>query len=213
MLPLFLTGLSKVINTYLQLDPDSAKRLSALNGKIISVELLPLHFNFYCKFVDGHLQVSLNETTPADAQISGTPWQMLNVMINKEERHRFFTDDIKMTGNVELANQVVKLFDELHVDLENELARFLGDTAAVKINHFVKNTKDWLNTTFKAFSADINEYTHEELNWFPTAEALKNFHASIDELRMDTDRIASKIQALHMKISSGQANTQDKDNR
>ena len=42
----FLPSLSKAINAYLALDPESKHRLHDLQGKTITVELLPFHFIF-----------------------------------------------------------------------------------------------------------------------------------------------------------------------
>ncbi len=41
---------SKAINAYLNLDPESQERLTKLQGKVITIEFLPMHFVFQCIF-------------------------------------------------------------------------------------------------------------------------------------------------------------------
>jgi len=202
MIQSFLNTISKIINSYLQLDSESEKRLQKLQGKIISIELLPLHLNFHCEFQESGVRITDKKPPQVSAKISGTPWQLLHVMVNKKNRQQFFAQDLKIEGNIETANQVVKLFDDLHVDLENELSRFIGDTTAFHVSNFVKNTRQWLRTTVDSFAADVNEYTHEEAKWFPPSEALNDFFNDIDELRMSVDRFEKKLNQFNEKLKS-----------
>ena len=47
MLALILSGLEKVLNSYLQLDPESIKRLSDVENKIIKIEITDWNFSFF----------------------------------------------------------------------------------------------------------------------------------------------------------------------
>jgi len=195
-----LASLTKAINAYLDLDSESKQRLKKLKGHVITIELLPFHFIFQCLFSERGIDIQADEMLVADAKIHGTPLQMLGVMINKDNRQRFFADDLIIEGNAEFGQQVVELFDELHIDWEEYLSRLIGDIPAYHTGRFIRDISTWLKNTEKSFATDVNEYVHEEAKWLPTREALHDFFAEIDTLRMDNDRLEAKVKQLQAII-------------
>jgi ubiquinone biosynthesis accessory factor UbiJ len=192
----FLNAITKALNTYLRLDPDSKLRLKKLQGKTIAVELLPFHLTFQCVFTAHGMKIHTDDVLVTDAKISGTPLQMLNVMMTKENRQRFFADDLSITGDAEIAQQVVDLFDELQIDWEEYLSMLVGDVPAHQVGRFIKNIETWLRKSEESFIDNVNEYVHEEAQWLPASEALQDFFAEIDTLRMDVDRIEARVNKL-----------------
>jgi ubiquinone biosynthesis protein UbiJ len=196
----FLSALSKAINHYLELDPDSRVRLKRLQGKAITIELLPFHLIFQCLLTEHGIDVHMEELVPSETTIRGTPLQMVGVMINKENRHGFFADDLVMEGNAELGQQVTALFDELQVDWEEHFARLAGDVPVYHVSRFLKRATKWLKQAEESLSEDINEYIHEEAAWFPAREALQDFFQDIDAFSMDIDRAEARINQLRLEL-------------
>lgn len=192
--------LTKMINAYLQLDPESSQRLQKLQGKAITIEFLPFHFIFQCVFTDQQVDIVSDELLPTETKICGTPLQMLNVMINKENRQQFFADDLTIQGNAELGQQVIDIFDELKIDWEEHLSHIIGDVPTHHLGRFIQTIGHWLKTTEKSFSQNMNEYLHEEAEWFPTREALQDFFREIDTLREDLDRIEARIKHIRASL-------------
>jgi ubiquinone biosynthesis protein UbiJ len=206
---LFLNYLSKAINTYLKLDSESKERLKKLDGQVITIDILPLHFIFQCSFAEFDVTLLPDETSPSQAKICGTPLQMLGAMMTQENRHRFFADDLSITGNAELAQQVVNLFDELQIDWQEYLSCVIGDVPTHHVSRFINTMKGWLDNTEQTFSKNMNEYIHEEMNWLPSHEALQDLFTDIDTLRMDVDRLAARIKNL-VKGADKTPNPEDK---
>lgn len=200
---MILTSLARAINAYLALDPESKNRLHKLQNTNITIELLPFHFIFQCEFNTTGVIIHDHEKCTAEAKLCGTPLQMLGMLLAKESRQHFFADDLRIEGNAEIGQQVVELFDELHIDWEEYLSHFTGDTPAYHLSRFVRNVKNWLQETDQNLSENIDEYIHEEAAWLPSNEALKDFYDDIDTLRMDLDRIEVKIKKLATQIDEG----------
>lgn len=198
MKKIFLPVITKAMNAYLQLDSNSVNRLKKLKGKAVTLELLPMHFTFHCIFDNDSMQIETEALKITQATIRGTPLQIVNVILTKDNRHQFFADDIKIEGDAEIAQQVISLFDELNIDWENELSQIIGDVPAYHIGRVIHQIGNWISNTAQSFNHDINEYIHEEANWFPPSEALQNFFADIDTLRMDIDRAEARILALKL---------------
>lgn len=202
MTKFILPNLTKAINTYLKLDPESKQRLKALRDKVITVELLPFHFIFQLECTEAGIKLHAEEALLAETKITGTPLQMLGMMINKDNRQQFFADDLKIEGNAELGQKVVELFDELNIDWEEYLSKFVGDVPAHHTGRVIRGISKWLVHAKETFADNINEYVHEEIQWFPSHEALKDFYIEIDNLRMDIDRMEARITRLKSALTN-----------
>lgn len=194
-----LRSLEKAMNAYLKLDHATLKRFQKLNNSVVTVVLLPTSTTFQLAISDNGVSVLTHDLLPTDATITGTPLQLLGVMINKTNRNAFFADDVRIEGNAEISRQVIELFDELDIDWEEILAEKIGDTKAHHLMSALNSVRDFLSQTEKRFTQDVNEYLHEEGEFFPTREALNDFFNDIDQLRMDVDRLEARLASLKDK--------------
>lgn len=186
----------KALNAYLALDPETKKRLIPLAGKIVAIELLGMGMTIYLVFTTQQLLVKTDVDTKADTIIKGTPLRLLHMTIATNNRQQFFSDDISVYGNAELGQQVMALFDHLEIDWEEHLARWVGDAPAHFIGRVSRQLKTWGQKTRGTLWQNVNEYVHEEVNLFPPREAMQDFFHDVDTLRMDADRVESRIQQL-----------------
>lgn len=193
-----LTSIEKTLNAYLLSDTDSHKRLSAVAGKSVSVELTPLQLVFVCQLHQQgvHLHSNKDEIEP-QTKIKGSPMQLMGALIDKDRRHQFFADDLTIEGDAELAQQVIQLFDQVSIDWEEHASRLIGDVPAYQLSKLVSSVRGWLKKASSNLSQDANDFLHEEAAWFPAREQLQEFFAEIDDIRMDTDRLEARI--AHVK--------------
>lgn len=194
----FTTSLAHVINAYLKLDAETPSRLRKLNHRVITVELLPLHLLFHCEFDETRINI-LSHCDHADAKITGTPLQMLGVMINKQGRQQAFSDDLTITGDAEVANEMIKLFDDMQIDWEEHLAKITGDVPAHFAGRLFQSANKFLRQAKESLTQNINEYVHEEKEWLPSRLQLEDLFADIDLIRMDVDRAEVRVNQLHKK--------------
>jgi ubiquinone biosynthesis protein UbiJ len=178
---MFVDALQKAVNHYLSLDPESLPRLAAVKNKIVKIELLGIGLDFYLTFTATGLQFD----------IRGTPLRLLHMVFSGENRQQFFVDDVSIQGNLELGQQVIHLFDQIEIDWEEHLSRFIGDVPAHHLGNLARKARAWGKQTRNTLMQDVNEYVHEEINLFPASEALRDFFHDVDVLRMDTDRLIS----------------------
>jgi len=196
--------LGTAINRYLALDPESHKRVTRLNEKIITMQLKGIGVDFqlkiqYEKIKIQNLQFNNSYSVylePHDVLIKGTPLALLGMSLSKENRKRFFAEDVVIEGNLELGQQIIDLFDELEIDWEELLSNVIGDIPAHQVGKAAKGFKNFTQRFKNVVLQNINEYVHEEALVFPPREALNDFFREVDMLRMDTDRLELKIKHL-----------------
>lgn len=188
--------INRALNRYLMLDPESSSRLRELEGKTVTLELRPLQYIVQIVFSRSGAQIQENEILVSDVKISGTPLQLLNVMFLKEDRQKFFSDDVTIIGDAEVGQQVIALFDELEIDWEEKLSQVVGDVPAYHVGKWLHHIKDWFNKSETTLAQDIDEFIHEETTWFPTREEINDLFNDIDAVSMATDRAEAKMNAL-----------------
>lgn len=189
-------NLQSILNHYLALDPESASRLLNMQNKSVKIELLDVNLIFQLIFTSDEIQLKTNDFIPANATIRGTPISLMHMAISKDNRKKFFEDDVTIEGDVALGQKVIDLFDSLEIDWEEYLSHWIGDIPAHQTGRVVRHFKNFTQQFRKTITQNMNEYVHEEVNLCPPREALQDFFHDVDNLRMDTDRLEARIAKL-----------------
>lgn len=201
-----LNHFANLINRYLKLDQHSRVRLEKLQDRVITIELLPLHFIFQLAFTETGIEIKEGGELPAETIVRGTPLQMLNMLLMRDNRNKSFNEGLEIEGNADLGQQVIELFDEMDIDWEEQLAKVTGDTPSYHISHFVQGVKKWFTKTTNTFREDISDFLHEETLWLPSKEQLNEFYHDIDTLRMDVDRLEARFNHLRTQLAENEEN-------
>jgi ubiquinone biosynthesis protein UbiJ len=199
MKTLFLNQLEHALNAYLALDPESSRRLKKLSQKIVLLKLEGLSIQIAFQFLDNKMVIVDEKDLHPDVTIQGTPLSLLHLSLT-DDRHRFFSEDVVIHGNLELGQALLDVFDALEIDWEEMLSRWTGDVLAHKIGRVFYQLKNFSQRNRKVFLADMNDYLHEEAEFLPTREALQDFFEDIDNLRMTADRLEARLEKLSGEI-------------
>lgn len=197
MIPFIEGHIQNLLNKMILLDPESKKRLSKLEGKVVTIVLNMLSgINFQLYFNASEIELITSDMQKADTIITGTPLSLLHLSLSPKNRKKFFAEDVSIEGNVEIGQQVIALFDELEIDWEEYVSLWVGDVPAHNIGRFAKKISLFSKNLRETLYQNINEYMHEEIYLFPPPEELENFFHDVDILRMDVDRLDARVHHL-----------------
>ena len=192
-----LNLLQKAINHALNLDDSMPLKLKALKGKVLKIIISPLNVYFFMKFTKDELVLLAEYNKHIDTTINSSPMGLIRLSLLPASKARsLFNDKIKISGDVELGQQVKQLFDEIDIDWEGHLAQFTGDIIAHNVGSLIRrglNFKDQINSSLRQ---DLSEYLQEELRAFPPKEEVDDFFNDIDELSLSVERLDAKISKL-----------------
>ncbi len=197
----FLQSLEKLLNQYLALDPESKTRLTRLANKRIKIELLAINLTMHLRIHDEQIYLE-PFTEEADVIIRGTPLALFQVSWDKDNRKKFFAEDVIIEGNLELGQQIIDLFDELDIDWEEHLSRIMGDVSAHQIGRFARGVKSVSQRLRTSLLQNVNEYVHEEAMVFPPREELTDFFNDVDATRMEADRLEARVAQLKQRMAN-----------
>ncbi len=188
-------ALEKAINYFLLLDSHSENRMRVLENKKAVIELSGLPVSFYLHFSRGKVHF-LSDAKAPDVMIRGTPLSLMHVAFAQKDRQKFFAEEVELKGDAEVGQKLIQLFDELDIDWEDYFSQYIGDVPAHQLSRFARRVNHFVRDVKDSFSQNVNEYLHEEKEFFPTREMLQDFFHEIDQARMDTDRLEIRLEKL-----------------
>ena len=192
-----LKALQQAINYALALDDTMPKKMAALHGKVLEIIVTPLGVNFFISFEHEQLLLLDQVTGHPDTIIHSSPLGLIRLSFLPASRARsLFNDKIRMSGDIELGQEVKKLFDDLDIDWEGHLALFTGDVIAYQLGSIVKQGLAYQRQLRDTVRTNVNDYLHEEIRLFPPREELSDFYNDVDRLSMDVERLEAQVNLL-----------------
>jgi ubiquinone biosynthesis protein UbiJ len=102
----------------------------------------------------------------------------------------------ELTGDLPTAEQFAEVLRLSRPDLEEELARWIGDLAAHEIGRAGRALVGWLRRAGEALTLNAAEYLQEESRALPAALEAEAFFSDVERLRDDVERAAARLTRL-----------------
>jgi len=205
MLPLLATAaLEKALNQCLQLDPETLKQVTALEGNVIALEIQGIGQRiFLVPTADGLRVQSIFEGEP-EVTIKGGPFSLARLGLSSNPT-AVFGDGVEMEGDAHLGRKIQHILNSLDLDWEEQLSKLTGDVIAHQVGTTMRNILGWGEKASETFGRDISEYFQEESRDLVVKTELKQFLDAVDELRMDSDRLEARVKRLHDQLKGNKA--------
>jgi len=196
-LPVSLLG--RMIDTALELDPETRHALAGLSGRVVDLDVagvgvLRLHF-------DGErVRVGpRDETVDADVTVRGTPLSLLRFAFADDRERLILSQEVSLRGDIALATRLQQIIARMDVDVEEALAQRIGDIPAHELSRGLRGLGDWMRAAGTALLADVSEYLRYEAAATPVAEDVERFSHAVDAIRDDVERLEARIGRLERR--------------
>jgi ubiquinone biosynthesis protein UbiJ len=185
-------------NRLLRFDPDTADKLSRMQGRVFRLEIQVVGKVLY--FIPGPEGLQIREDWPGDADITlkGSPLGFVQYALRqKSADNRVFVDKkLTIEGDVELAQDFQRILAEADIDFEEMLSHYLGDVAAHQLGRGVRLFRQWAGEAAESLRLDVREYMVEELRVLAPDWRVAAFIDRTDVLRADVERLEQRIKRL-----------------
>ncbi len=184
------------LNTYLSLDPDVARRLRTISGRLIALEIKGVNAVLLVRPLEDKIRVSLHTGVEPDVVISGSPLALARLGFSKKATDGSLGEDIQIRGDAELGRIFREVLAGVEIDWEEMLAMRVGDIPAHQAGNWVRSlTAGFINILDK-LRMDVSEYLQEESRIVPTRLEIEQFMDEVDGLRAEVDRLEARIERL-----------------
>jgi len=191
-----------VLNRQALESPRARELLQQLEGRGMSIAATFTPFALELRSDGAALRLSrTGGDVPPDAQVHGTPISLLR-LVGSGAEEAIRDGSVTIAGDAEIANRFRELLQLLKPDVEDEIARLIGDTPAHALGRMVSGIMGWTREAGRAAGRNVYEYlAHERGDIIPRAEGL-DFLDGVDRLRESVDRLAARIAQLEARGSN-----------
>jgi ubiquinone biosynthesis protein UbiJ len=147
------------------------------------------------------LELATGDAT-ADATVTGTPLGLVALLVGRA-RGGLTGGGTTVSGDPEVAQSFEQLLRHAGPELEEELARLVGDTPAHYAAEAARAALAWGRRALDSLARNVGEYlTEESRDLLPRAE-LEVFLGGVDQVREDVDRAAARLSLLERRQRGG----------
>jgi len=183
-------GAARAANHVLRATPVALERLRAHAGRTVGFAMGPVELAFTVQ-TTGEVLPAL-PGTGRDLEVRISPFLLPRLALGDEAAFR----EIAMTGDMELAQEVSFLLRNLRWDVEEDLARLVGDVAAHRIGGAARSVlRETREAGLRAAQA-LAEYATEEASLAASRVRIEGFVDDVARLRDDLDRLDKRITRL-----------------
>ena len=189
-----------VLNHLLAQQRSSKSKLQKESGKVLVLSIAPMQLTLRVND-QGYFQPSAatnGVSAPADTQITMQWADLIGSVSNPNAMSR----KAALSGDMDFAQTVSTVINDLSWDPERDLARVVGDAQAV----WVMNTLSALGTNARdvvqRFKSNLREYVVHEKSMAPTATEFDSFRSEVNQLRDELARLEKRLGKLDSQQGS-----------
>lgn len=191
-LPLAL--LERGLNHTLRDSPAAARLLAQLNGQALALHAEELGRTLYLVAHPAGLQVLMQADRPAQANLSGTLFGLSRLAAGSASGR--LPPGVRLSGEIEVAEQFQRLLALARPDFEALLARTLGDALAHSVGTGLQRIGRWVGRSLFSLGQDASEYLRYETDLLPDRFEVTAWVDEVDRLRDDVARLAARVERL-----------------
>lgn len=178
------------INHLLIQEPWARNRLAAYADKVACFDTGVLSVKLKVA-PDGMVETATSEAVPnvtIHAKFSDLP------LIAQNREHAF--SYVKIEGDADFANTISQLSQSLKWEAEDDLSKWIGDIAAVRVVAGARSAVDTLQSTQRKIAENLAEYFLEENPMLMRPRDVADFTRDVARLRDDVERLTKRIDKL-----------------
>jgi len=187
----FESPLAAALNRLLQSEPWARERLLPFASETVELRAPPLSTLRFTVAADGRLGVAPPAAEPS-LVVTIRPEALAAAV--KGEDHLLRSIDV--AGNAKLASEVMFLVRHLRWDVEEDLAKFIGDAAARRLAGLARDAAAWHADAARRIAGSFIEYAVEEKRVLVRRPALQDFATALARLRDGVDRLEKRVERL-----------------
>lgn len=186
-----------VINHLLNQQQGSKLRLAQEAGKVLTVSVAPVELIFRVSEQGYFQRVTSTGNAPvsADTQITMQWADLIGSVRNPNSMAR----KAGIQGDMDFAQTVSAVVNDLSWDPERDLARVVGDAQAVWIMRGLSAVGTDIQDVAQRFRNNLREYVVYEKSMTPTPSEFEAFRGDINQLRDDLARLEKRLGKLDSK--------------
>ncbi len=136
-----------------------------------------------------------SDAQAATAALRAAPFDLLR-LANADGVSGVKRTRAELSGDLEVAERYARMLKLARPDLEEEVAKWLGDLPAHALGEAARGARAWLARAGAALRMNAAEYLQEESRALPAPLEAQAFYGDVERLRDDVERAAARLARL-----------------
>jgi ubiquinone biosynthesis protein UbiJ len=179
------------LNHLLQAEPWARERLIPFSGAALELRVPLLPTLRLAVTGEGRLRPAL-QTESASLVMTLGPSVVPAAFQGEDHLMRA----VQIEGDPRLANEVLFLFRHLRWDVEEDLARVLGDAAAHRVASTARQFVSWQKEAFSRVAENLMDYALEERQLIAHRVSFEEHRSTVAQLRDALERLEKRLDRL-----------------
>ena len=197
-----LASVENGVNRILRLDSTAMARLQPLTGKVIAVECAAPPLQLFILPSDEGLLLATQWAADADCTLRAPAASLMRLVLSKDKTAVLHSPEVDLEGDSHVLMALAQVLQDLELDWEYELSRWLGPVATALIGGHLRSRANWYQQGFASLNQNLAEYLSEEARTLVGQREAQARFDELDQLKLDLDRLEARFERLGRSLNS-----------
>lgn len=190
------------LNRVLRLDSTALPRLAHLSGKVIAVECRSPALQLFILPSDEGLMLAAHWEAEADCTLRAPASSLLALALSKDKTAILHRPEVELDGDSGVLLELAGVLQDLELDWEYELSRWLGPVASHLIGGHLRSRARWYQQGFASLNQNLAEYLAEESRTLVGQREAEARFRELDQVKLDLERLEARLERLSRSLDS-----------
>lgn len=188
--------LERALNATLAMDPTSVQLLAKLDGRVIAMNIESIDGSFYLLPHRERVTIEIDHDQNPDIVIKGGLLAYVRSATASVRGSANPDQLLEISGDAHSVAVLRDFLRSLQPDFEEQLSSLVGDMPARQAGNQIRSFAEWAEQVGQSIAVNTGEYLTEEKQLLVARPRIDRFLIAVDQLRNDTERLASRLGTL-----------------
>jgi ubiquinone biosynthesis protein UbiJ len=195
-----LASIELGINRVLRMDSTALPRLERLAGKVIAVDCRNPALQLFILPSDEGLLLAANWAAEADCTLRAPASSLLRLALSQDKTAVLHGPDVELEGDSGVLLELVGVLQDLELDWEYELSRWLGPVASPLLGGHLRSSARWTRDSLANLTHNLADYLSEESRTLVGQREAEARFAELDQTKLDLERLEARFERLALAL-------------
>jgi ubiquinone biosynthesis protein UbiJ len=197
-----LASVEHGLNRILRMDSTALPRLAALEGKVIAIDCVQPALQLYILPDEDGLMLAAHWEGEADCTLRAPAGSLVQLALAKDKSAVLHSPQVQLHGDSAVLLDLVAVLQDLELDWEYELSRWLGPVPTAMLAGHVRLRARWTRQGLGRFSQNLSEYLAEESRTLVGRREAEAAFSELDTVKIDIERLEARIRRLARSLDT-----------
>jgi ubiquinone biosynthesis accessory factor UbiJ len=195
-----LASVEHGLNRVLRMDSTALPRLDRLSGKVIAVDCRKPSLQLFILPGDDGLLLAAHWEAEADCTLRAPASSLLRLAMSKDKTAVLHSPEVELEGDSAVLLELVGVLQDLELDWEYELSRWLGPVASPILGGHLRSSARWSRDSVANLTQNLADYLSEESRTLVGQREAEARFAELDQIKLDLERLEARFERLALSL-------------